>query len=214
MTPFELSPDAISRKRKTEMKPLFSIMTLLTLAVPAVAQQSRHESVPSARYINVRLEVAAPDEWSAAVKEALEAKLNAVPDVQVVEDADAAMFTISVDIDAIVSKSDKLLGYSLAATICGTYDQRFLSAIFDELAKSADDPRDMAGFLQVVQYAVSGNVFLAGVVHTHGSTENLDTAYDQIVAKLKSNGLPAARKMLTMLADFSHNERGVEYSAR
>jgi len=201
------------------MKKLFGTVTLLALlAVPALARQPQQPSGPVSNrndrllafnpYISVRLEVAAPDEWSATIRSALEAKLNAVPDVQVVEDPDAAMFTILVDVNAITDKSDNLLGYSLAATIYGSYDERILSAIFDELAKSSDVKA--ARTFQLMRYAISGNVFLAGVLHTHGSTQNIDAAYDQIVSELKSNGLPEARKMLTMLASLLRDEPKIE----
>jgi hypothetical protein len=204
------------------MKRILATVALLALAIPMLAQQSQHPSRSAAnqndqtvvpgRYITVRVEVDAPDQWSATIRNALEARLNAIPDVEAIKDADEAMFTIAVDVNAVTDKSENLLGYSLAATICGNYDQKFLSALFGELSKSADPTR--AATLEVIQYAISGNVFLAGVVHTHGSTDSIDTAYDQVVSRFRSNGLPEARKMLTMLGSLTREQPRVGSSTR
>lgn len=154
----------------------------------------------AADYVNVCLTIDAPKEWQSNIKDNLEAKLNAIPDVQVVEKADEAAFTILVDVNAVSNKTDEVIGYSLAAVVLGTYDNKILTLVFDEAEKTKLTAEEKA-WMPVMKYAVSGNVFLAGFVHTHGSLDNIDAAYDQIVAKLKSKGMPEYRKMIKMIGE-------------
>lgn len=150
---------------------------------------------PAQSYINVRLLLSAPDNWMSEIEESLTTKINAIPDVQVVEDADKAVFTITVDVNAINNKKDELMGYSMMALIVGNYDAKIMTAFFDGVKSTVKDDKAV----DLMKYVVSGNVFLAGALHTHGSTDKIGDAYDQIVGKLKSKALPELRRFMAMV---------------
>jgi hypothetical protein len=204
------------------MKTMLTIFSLLALAVPAAAQISQQPSGSSAnrndqvvipaRSLTVCVEIEAPDGWSGAIRDALEAKLKAVPEVQVVGDAKKAMFTIDVDVNAITVEGNHLLGYSLAAIISGHFDRNFLRALFEEASKSADPSEAAAA--ELIQYAISGNVFPVGLVHTHGSTNDIGSAYDEIVSRFQSKGLPEVRKFLDLLISVFRDQPKIAVSTR
>jgi hypothetical protein len=158
----------------------------------------------AANYITVRLTVSAPEKWQKPIRDGLETKLNAIPDVQVVGEEDEAMFTIDVDINSVTNKSDEILGYSLAALIYGNYDQAILKVVLDEAEKAVKSKEEKA-WIPVLQYAVSGNVFVAAFIHTHGAIESISEAYDEIVGKLKSKALPEYRRMEKLVAEAVKN---------
>ena len=177
---------------------MFKLFTLYFLCsvLPGIA----------ADYVKVKLSLSVPDKWEAGIREQLEAKLNAVPDVLVVEDEDEeALFTIQVDVNSVSNKSDETIGYSLAALIYGTYDQKILKAVFDEAENSAKTKEEKA-WMPVVKYAASGNVFVAAFIHTHGSTDAIGLAFDQIVGKLKSKAIPEYRRMEKLVATAIKND--------
>jgi len=149
-------------------------------------------------YIKVKLAINAPHGWRDSVTQNLTVKLNAVPDILVVDsdDTDSA-FTVFVDVNYVTNQEEEILGYSLMALLLGTYDQKFLNAAFTEAEKLTS--RSDQHWLEILKYSVSGNVYLAGWVHTHGPIEGLSEAYDEIVGKLKTVGLPEYRRFLAMV---------------
>ena len=157
-----------------------------------------------AQYTNVYLGVAAPAEWQKQIINDLKIKLNAIPDVQVVENADDAAFTISVDVNAVTNGKDELIGYSMMTLIYGTYDRAILTTMFDTLWKDSKD-KSVQQMLQFLKYTISGNIFLAGTVHTHGPVDDIGIAYDQIVGTLKTKALPELRRFGKMLGDLPDN---------
>ncbi len=161
----------------------------LTFSLPLLAGD--------ADFIRVKLSVAAPTNWVNSIKDELTTRLNAVPDVQVVDEkaADSA-FTVIVDVNNVTNKENETLGYSMMALLMGTYDQRFLDASFIEAKKTV--PKENQELWDLLRFSASGNVFLAGWVHTHGGVSSISDAYDQIVGKLKTKGLPEYRQFLTM----------------
>lgn len=181
------------------------IIIALLCAVSLPAQE--------ANYINVYLSVSAPKAWVDSITDSLKTKLNAIPDVQVVDKNDNAMFTVYVDVNSVSNKSDELIGYSLMSLIYGTYDRAVLKIWVDEAVKVSEDPSTKA-YLDLMAYAVSGNIFLAGTVHTHGSTDSIDSAYDQIVAKLKSDALPEFRRFRQMVLKAAAIEKSQSQKAK
>jgi len=159
-------------------------------------------------YTNVFLAVSAPKAWQETVKDELTVKLNAIPDVQVTDvEADAA-FTISVDINSITNRSDETLGYSMMALIYGTYDRKVLQALFENEGVQTTDKQAKAG-VALLKYIISGNIFLAATVHTHGSLDNISSAYDEIVGKLKTKALPELRRFSKMLSDLESGNKAL-----
>lgn len=176
----------------TGSRVLVRCIFISTLAVlPAIPQAGQG-------YTNVYLSVSAPKAWFAEITDALKVKLNAIPDVQVVDKEDDSLFTIAVDVNAVTNKGDDLIGYSMMALICGTYDRKVLDFVFTNMENSSKD-KDLAAVVKLMKYAAAGNVFLAATVHTHGSVENIDTAYDEIVGQFKTKALPELRRFATLV---------------
>lgn len=153
-----------------------------------------------AQYTNVYVAVSAPTAWQKQITDSLTQKLNAIPDVQVVDKAEDSAFTISVDVNSIIKGKDDVIGYSMMALIYGSYDRAILIKVFDTLWKDSKD-KFTQQMLEVLKYTVSGNVFLAGTVHTHGPLGDINDGYDMIVGKLKTTALPEWRRFQKMLAE-------------
>jgi hypothetical protein len=81
--------------------------------------------------------------------------------------------------------------------IYGTYDQQFLDAVFNEARKSGS--KEDKQWWNIFKYIASGNVFLAGWVHTHGPLSDISQVYDEIVRTLKTKGLPEYRRFTAMV---------------
>jgi hypothetical protein len=87
----------------------------------------------------------------------------------------------------------------------GTYDRAILDVIFENIFKESKDPSDQQ-LLQFLKYTISGNIFLASTLHTHGPLTGIDEAYDQIVGKLKTSALPELRRVRQLVADLPETE--------
>lgn len=167
---------------------LLFLAILVPVSIPAFGQS----------YTNVYLSVSAPKAWLSEIEESLKVKLNAIPDVQVVDKEEDSLFTIAVDVNAVTNQSDEVIGYSMMALIYGTYDRKVLDWIFD-LLKSGSKDKDLKAVADLMKYVAAGNVFLAATVHTHGSLQNIDTAYDEIVGKLKTKAIPELRRFSKLI---------------
>ena len=165
------------------------IVLLFTMSLGARAQG----------YTNVFLSVSAPKQWFGDITDSLKVKLNAIPDVQVVDKEEDAAFTVYVDVNAVSNQKDELIGYSMMALVYGTYDRKVLDYLFDKFA--ADGDKASKASAELMKYIVSGNVFLAATIHTHGSVDKIDSAYDEIVGQLKTKALPELKRFQKLLED-------------
>ena len=193
-----MKPETIATLRPTAY-PLGSAMTIG--GMPKVLVGLLFSTCLFAQnYTRVFLDVSAPEAWRNDVAEALTVKLNAIPDVQVVVKETDSAFTIAVHLNAVTDRNDETIGYSMMALIYGTYDSKMLEAIFETIDTGSND-KDLKASVELMKYLVSGNVFLAATVHTHGPLNDIDSAYDEIVGKLKTNALPEFRRLGNMLND-------------
>jgi hypothetical protein len=148
----------------------------------------------SAETLKVHLTVSAPKKWADAIENTLTRKLNAIPEVEVISEEKCAdcFYHVSVDINRVTNKEESIEGYSLMALVYGTLDREVLRLFIDKMALDSE-------LKEFLKYASSGNIFLAGSVHTHGSLDGISDAYDEIISTFKKNVLPNYREMNRLL---------------
>jgi hypothetical protein len=171
-----------------------------------------------ADYVKVHLLVNAVKDWQAPIQNALAAKLNAIPDAQIITDekCEDCVFQVYVDVNQLLSQASKLFGYDMMILVLGTYDNKLLTLLIEEGEKGAATP-EVRKLLRFEKYLISGNMFLAGMEHFYGPTDEISQGYDKAVSLLKSKAIPRYREFQKQFADvlagFASPEKSAQQSS-